>query len=63
MKIRSLLACSALLFSGVAAAAQITGAGATFPYPLYAKWASAYKTETGNGVNLLIPRKLTQRLA
>ncbi|PNG25595.1 phosphate ABC transporter substrate-binding protein PstS [Methylocella silvestris] len=33
------------------AAADITGAGATFPYPIYAKWAAAYKTETGNGLN------------
>jgi phosphate transport system substrate-binding protein len=36
---------------GVAAAADISGAGATFPYPIYAKWADAYKTETGNGLN------------
>ncbi len=35
----------------VAAAADISGAGATFPYPLYAKWADAYKKETGNGLN------------
>ncbi len=34
-----------------AAAADISGAGATFPYPIYAKWADAYKTETGNGLN------------
>ncbi len=27
------------------------GAGATFPYPIYAKWADAYKKETGNGLN------------
>src|SRR4029434_4369486 len=32
-------------------AADITGAGATFPYPLYSKWADAYKKETGNGLN------------
>ncbi len=32
-------------------AADITGAGATFPYPIYAKWADAYKKETGNGLN------------
>lgn len=32
-------------------AADITGAGATFPYPIYAKWAEAYKKETGNGLN------------
>jgi len=43
-----------VLWFGVAAtaiAADITGAGATFPYPLYAKWAEAYKNETGIGVN------------
>ena len=32
-------------------AADITGAGATFPYPIYAKWAEAYKARTGNGLN------------
>ena len=31
--------------------AEITGAGATFPYPIYAKWAEAYKTQTGNRLN------------
>src|ERR1700748_3004681 len=34
-----------------AAAADISGAGATFPYPIYAKWADAYKTLTGVGLN------------
>ncbi len=34
-----------------AAAADITGAGATFPYPIYAKWADAYKKLTGVGLN------------
>lgn len=34
-----------------AAAAEVSGAGATFPYPIYAKWAEAYKKETGNVVN------------
>src|SRR6202034_3464296 len=34
-----------------AAAADISGAGATFPYPIYAKWADAYKTLTGIGLN------------
>ena len=33
------------------AAANITGAGATFPYPLYSKWAEAYKAKTGVGMN------------
>ncbi len=32
-------------------AADISGAGATFPYPIYAKWADAYKKETGHGLN------------
>ena len=34
-----------------AAAAEITGAGATFPYPIYAKWADAYKKQTGISMN------------
>ncbi|MGE5525989.1 MAG: phosphate ABC transporter substrate-binding protein PstS [Rhodospirillaceae bacterium] len=34
-----------------AGAADITGAGATFPYPIYAKWADAYKKQTGVGLN------------
>ena len=32
-------------------AADITGAGATFPYPIYAKWADAYRQKTGIGLN------------
>lgn len=36
---------------GSAWAADITGAGATFPFPIYAKWAEAYKKETGIGLN------------
>jgi phosphate transport system substrate-binding protein len=34
-----------------ALAADITGAGATFPYPIYAKWAEAYKAKTKTGLN------------
>jgi len=34
-----------------AMAADISGAGATFPYPLYAKWADTYKKQTGIGLN------------
>ncbi|WP_425286872.1 phosphate ABC transporter substrate-binding protein PstS [Microvirga vignae] len=34
-----------------ASAADITGAGATFPFPVYSKWAEAYKKETGIGMN------------
>lgn len=40
-----------LAVAPVAQAADITGAGATFPFPIYAKWAEAYKKETGNGLN------------
>jgi phosphate transport system substrate-binding protein len=36
---------------GSAQAADISGAGATFPFPVYAKWADAYKKETGTGMN------------
>lgn len=38
-------------FSTSALASKITGAGATFPYPIYAKWAEAYKAKTGIGMN------------
>ena len=31
--------------------ADITGAGATFPFPIYAKWAEGYKKATGTGMN------------
>jgi phosphate transport system substrate-binding protein len=34
-----------------ALAADMTGAGATFPYPIYAKWAEMYKKASGNGLN------------
>ncbi|AOS78883.1 MULTISPECIES: phosphate ABC transporter substrate-binding protein PstS [Hydrogenophaga] len=36
---------------GTAHAADITGAGATFPFPIYAKWAEMYKAQTGTGLN------------
>src|SRR2546430_5465448 len=36
---------------GPAIAIDISGAGATFPYPIYAKWADTYKKETNNGLN------------
>ncbi len=42
---------AALLFAPVTFAADITGAGATFPYPVYAKWADAYKKQTGVRMN------------
>jgi phosphate transport system substrate-binding protein len=38
-------------FAVQAQAADITGAGATFPYPIYAKWAELYKKATGIGLN------------
>lgn len=40
-----------LLASSVVSAADLTGAGATFPYPIYSKWAEAYKAATGIGLN------------
>lgn len=48
-----LLAVAALALGAAASAcaAGITGAGATFPYPIYAKWANAYKQQTGVGLN------------
>src|SRR5262250_2563514 len=50
----NLLAASALALGAAShssMAADITGAGATFPYPIYAKWAEAYKQKTGVGLN------------
>jgi phosphate transport system substrate-binding protein len=41
----------ALIATSVSIAADISGAGATFPYPIYAKWADTYKNETGDGLN------------
>ena len=41
----------ALGLSSAAFAVDITGAGATFPYPIYAKWAEAYKAKTGTSFN------------
>jgi phosphate transport system substrate-binding protein len=53
MKILKLVAVTgaAACLSFIAAAADISGAGATFPYPIYAKWADAYKKLTGIGLN------------
>jgi phosphate transport system substrate-binding protein len=39
------------LAATVTQAAEISGAGATFPYPIYAKWAESYKAATGDGLN------------
>jgi phosphate transport system substrate-binding protein len=40
-----------LAIASTAAASDISGAGATFPAPVYAKWAEAYKAQTGVGLN------------
>jgi phosphate transport system substrate-binding protein len=50
---RILTAAAVLAAASIATAraADISGAGATFPYPIYAKWADAYKKATGNGLN------------
>jgi phosphate transport system substrate-binding protein len=50
---RTLLAAAVAVVaaSGAASAAEISGAGATFPYPIYAKWADAYKQKTGTAMN------------
>jgi phosphate transport system substrate-binding protein len=42
---------AATLAAFPAAAAELSGAGATFPYPIYAKWAEAYKGKTGTSLN------------
>jgi phosphate transport system substrate-binding protein len=47
----ALLTAATALGATLARAADISGAGATFPYPVYSKWADAYKKETGNGLN------------
>ena len=48
---KAIVAAALVAASTSAYAADITGAGATFPYPIYSKWADAYKKETGNGLN------------
>ena len=48
---RIALLLSLLIPATAATAADISGAGATFPFPIYAKWADAYKKETGNTLN------------
>lgn len=49
--IKTIVAVGLVAASTSAFAADITGAGATFPFPVYSKWADAYKKETGNGLN------------
>lgn len=48
---QTFIAAAAMAFGLQANAVDITGAGATFPYPIYAKWAEAYKQKTGSGMN------------
>jgi len=48
---KAIVAAGLVAASTLAFAADITGAGATFPFPIYSKWADAYKKETGNGLN------------
>lgn len=47
---RFIIAITLALFA-TTASAQITGAGATFPYPLYSKWIAAYNKQTGITIN------------
>jgi phosphate transport system substrate-binding protein len=50
--VRTIVAAGLVAASTTSAfAADITGAGATFPFPIYSKWADAYKKDTGNGLN------------
>ncbi len=49
--IRTAVAVAMTLAAGVATAQNVTGAGATFPAPVYAKWADAYNKSTGIKVN------------
>ncbi len=49
--IRTAAAAALMLVAGAAMADDVTGAGASFPAPLYAKWAAAYSTATGVRIN------------
>jgi phosphate transport system substrate-binding protein len=51
MKLKHWLAAAACAVATGAQAVDITGAGATFPYPIYAKWADAYRKVSGVGLN------------
>lgn len=46
-----IMAAASAMVSASVCAADITGAGATFPYPIYAKWAESYKSVTGSKLN------------
>ena len=54
--IKGFFASAALAFGLGAHAVDITGAGATFPFPIYAKWAEAYKAEDRRGHELPVDR-------
>ena len=45
------IAIAAAAVTTTVVAAEISGAGATFPFPIYSKWAAAYKAQTGAGLN------------
>lgn len=47
----ALLTVAVAAFASGAFAAEISGAGATFPFPIYSKWAAAYKAQTGIALN------------
>ena len=47
----SITLAAATFAASAAQAVNLTGAGATFPYPIYAKWAEMYKAASGNGLN------------
>ncbi|GGC93549.1 phosphate ABC transporter substrate-binding protein PstS [Chelatococcus reniformis] len=54
MKFQSLIAAASIAAVGFATlsfAAEISGAGASFPYPVYAKWAEAYRKDAGVSLN------------
>jgi phosphate transport system substrate-binding protein len=49
--LKKALVIGAISLAPAAFAVDMTGAGATFPYPIYAKWAEAYKAKTGSNLN------------
>jgi phosphate transport system substrate-binding protein len=49
--LKKIITAVAILVASSSHAAEITGAGATFPYPIYSKWADAYQKDTGNKLN------------
>src|SRR5271166_256524 len=49
--VKAIVAAGLVAASTSVFAADITGAGATFPFPIYSKWADSYKKDTGNGLN------------